>query len=75
MVKEKGLLNLPDSKTGAKTIYLSDLAVELLRVPPGKIVGSSSAEGRSGTSRSRACRRNGSASERPPAYRMSVCTV
>jgi hypothetical protein len=34
MVKEKGLLNLPDSKTGAKTIYLSDLAVELLRVSP-----------------------------------------
>lgn len=34
MVKEKGLLNLPDSNTGAKTIYLSDLAVELLRVSP-----------------------------------------
>ena len=30
--QEKGLLSLPDSKTWAKTIYLSDLAVELLRV-------------------------------------------
>ena len=59
----------PRFQDWAKTIYLSDLAVELLRVPPGKRIGSSSAGGRSGTSRSRACRRNGSASERSPACR------
>jgi integrase len=28
---ERGFLNLPDSKTGAKTVVLSDLAIEILR--------------------------------------------
>lgn len=31
---ENGLLHLPDSKTGRKTIYLSDVAVEVLRDIP-----------------------------------------
>lgn len=31
---EHGLLHLPDSKTGRKTIYLSDVAVEILRGIP-----------------------------------------
>lgn len=31
---DRGLLHLPDSKTGRKTIYLSDVAVEVLREIP-----------------------------------------
>ena len=69
MVKEKGLLNLPDSKTGPRPSISPTWRWNSFGYPPNKRAGSSSAGGRSGTSRSRACRRNGSASERSPACR------